>query len=184
MVAVSNGDIVEILGDSGMWYGEVVDTSDANEISVNYISKFQGDVWRFDKNAYMAPRASINFVAVVGKKACDSNIERAWKEMGFVYRGDHEIIKSDDVDSETEDEDYEPDDDGGDDQDDEESEDEACSDSEDEAVENDDDIADSDIANSDDEDEEDESDDEDEDEDEDEKEQAKGPAKKRAKTKS
>lgn len=97
------GDLVEVLADDPkhqFWYGEVTNTQPP---AVNYISKVKDeDIWRFDDIAYEVDVECINFV--VHKK----DRVLAWRELGFVYRGDHEIIHEDDVDSDEDDEEYVP----------------------------------------------------------------------------
>lgn len=102
--ALHTGDLVEVLADDPkheFYYGEVTHTT---PITVNYITKVKGDVWRFDDEAYQVDRECINHVVDMSK--CKKT--EGWREMGFVYRGEHEIIHEDDVDSEEEDEDYQP----------------------------------------------------------------------------
>jgi hypothetical protein len=145
------GDLVEVLGEGGQyWYGEVVGNVDGGVV-VNYITKHKGDVWRFDKHSYEAPTESLNQIVDV---RAERSLESAWKELGFVYRGDHEIIHQDDVDSESEDEDYVEGDDDEEEEEDDDDDDDLVHSESDEALERDEDIPDSEIANSDDEDEE------------------------------
>ena len=122
-VAVS--DLVEVLADADAttqlekyWYGEVVEVN-GDSLTINYITKHSEDVWRYDDTSYITSADSVNHVEGThrGKK-----VEEAWKKMGFVYRGDHEIIFGEDVDSAEEDEDWEPDGSGEEDNDDSESE--------------------------------------------------------------
>jgi hypothetical protein len=120
------GDLVEVLADDPVnqyWYGEVCT---ANPVTVNYISLFKHDVWRFDENAYHVDRQCINHVIDMTNRSKVSG----WRELGFVYRGEHEIISIDDVDSEEEDEEWLPGD---------ESEEEGGDDDEEDGAESDDD---------------------------------------------
>ena len=101
---LETGDLVEVLADdpeSQYWYGEV---TDVNRMTVNYISPFKGEVWRFDENIYHVDKESINFVVDMSNKSK----ARGWRELGYVYRGDHEILHVDDVDSEEDDDDWVP----------------------------------------------------------------------------
>lgn len=149
------GDLVEVLADDQhqqFWYGEITQTHP--ELAVNYISVYKGDTWRFDAQAYVVERECINHIVRNASK------ERAWKELGFVYRGDHEILHEKDCNTEDDDEDWAPEESDEDEEDDDD--DESEDDSEDSAVEKDDDI--SDVLNSDEEDESDESEDDSDDE--------------------
>ena len=137
-----HGDLVEVLADDpehDFYYGEVTNTA---PVTVNYISKLaKSDTWRFDEVAYEVERECINFVVnVQGKKK-----EAAWRELGFIYRGDHEIVHEDDVDSEEEDEDWEPseaEEEGEEEEESEDDEDDSVQSSEDEAAECDEDFDD------------------------------------------
>ena len=98
------GDLIEVLADDPTrqyWYGEL---TDVNPVTVNYISPYRGDVWRFDENAYQVDKESINFVVDMSNKSKANG----WRELGYVYRGEHEIIHADDVNSEEDDEDWAP----------------------------------------------------------------------------
>lgn len=99
------GDLVEVLADDPTrqyWYGELIGV---NPLSVNYISLYKDDVWRFDESAYHVDKESINFVVNMSKKSKASG----WRELGYIYRGDHEIIHVNDVDSEDDDDEWMPD---------------------------------------------------------------------------
>ena len=163
------GDLIEVLADdpkAQYWYGELIAV---DPVTVNYISPFKGDVWRFDEAAYHVDKESINYVVDMSNKSKSSG----WKELGYVYRGDHEIIHADDVDSEEDDEDWVP----GKEDEEEEDEDEDDSDE----VNSDDDSVEAesepeDVINSDDD------DDEEEEEEEEEEESEEVPQKKRRKS--
>ena len=142
------GDLIEVLADdpkAQYWYGEL---TAVDPVTVNYISPFKGDVWRFDEAAYHVDKESINYVVDMSNKSKSNG----WKELGYVYRGDHEILHVDDVDSEEDDEDWVP---GKEDEEEDEDEDDS------DEVNSDDDSVESesepdDVINSDDEEEEEE----------------------------
>ena len=115
------GDLIEVLADdpkAQYWYGEL---TAVDPVTVNYISLFKGDVWRFDEAAYHVDKESINYVVDMSNKSKSSG----WRELGYVYRGDHEIIHVDDVDSEEDDEDWVPGKEEEEDEDEDEDEDES-----------------------------------------------------------
>ena len=119
------GDLIEVLADDPKrqyWYGELTGVT---PMTVNYISLFKGDVWRFDETAYLVDKESINYVVDMSNKSKSSG----WREIGYVYRGDHEIIHIDDVDSEEDDEDWVPgaEEEGEEEEEDEDSDDEVNS---------------------------------------------------------
>lgn len=128
MTQVHVGDLVEVLADAPdakFWYGEVLQ---AEPCIVNYITKDKHDTWRFDSDGYEVDVECINHVVRVPSK---KHRARAWDELGFVYRGDHEIIHHDDIDSDEEDDDWTPGDE-------EEEEDDADEDSDDSGASDDD----------------------------------------------
>ena len=123
--AVHVGDLVEVLADDTdetYWYGQVMSTTP--KLSVNYISHHKGDVWRFDEQAFYVDIECVNHVVRASETPCKVD---AWQQLGWVYRGDHEIIHGGDVNTESEDGDWVP---GPDDKTSDESE---CSDDDEDA---------------------------------------------------
>jgi len=97
-------DIVEVLmADETYSYGEVV-SKDDRRVEVNFIAKKE-EVFAYEDQSFFIEYEAINYA--IGTKNGTKMIA-AWKEFGFDFRSEDELLALDDNESTDEDEDWDP----------------------------------------------------------------------------
>lgn len=99
------GTLVEVLaGEDEFWHGEINGYNGAEPL-VTYIERDEDGVYAYQDETYEAPKESINAFYLIKDKHSKRD---AWKRMGFSYRGRHEIVSLDDVNSDESDDEWMP----------------------------------------------------------------------------
>lgn len=98
-------DVVEVLMDDETYsYGEVV-SKDDRRVEVNFIAKKEEEVFAYEEQSFFIEYEAINYA--VGTKNGTKMIA-AWKELGFDFRSEDELLALEENESMDDDEDWDP----------------------------------------------------------------------------